>query len=681
MIRQLQHHNTPRATGRLLLLTVFALLFSLSPAGTSTLAMSSDLSAQPILLSLAAEQPDLDINVIVQKTVHDTSVEDEARALGGLVTKDLSIINAFAADIPARAVVHLASARGVRWISLDAAVRESQTASTDVFSTWATMVGTSVPNTFSNATAIFDSALGPNGTYGLGIDQTKGAFTGFDFEVTPGNAITKVELLLQSYSPRIAHDFKVKVWQSGKQIKEFTVKHDLFAAYVSPQTAGRVTVDITSTKTWTWADLDNPLELYLDLGGLDPKDGLYLDAIGLRVTSAPGVDTSYLKTPTSLPKAAIDASKLGNVFNKVVRATDVWNEVPAYLQGQGLTVAIVDSGMIKNKDIDGRILAKPNFNDGYHDSSDKFGHGTFVSAMVAGNGKVSDGKYIGIAPKTNLVNVRVSDDEGMAKESDVVEGLQWILNNYQKYNIRVVNLSLNATLAQSYHTSPMDAAAEVLWFNRIVVVVSAGNNGNSTIYPPANDPFVITVGATDDRGTASTADDAIAAFSAFGTTPDGVAKPDLVAPGTRIVAMLAENGKLTMGRSHPANAVDKNYFRMSGTSVSAPIVSGAAALLLQAQPTLTPDQVKYRLKASANKNWPGYSAGTAGAGYLDIYAAIHNNSTAAANSGLPISKLLTTGPNGVTTATVNWGSVNWGSVNWGSVNWGSVNWGSDYWGP
>jgi serine protease AprX len=183
-------------------------------------------------------------------------------------------------------------------------------------------------------------------------------------------------------------------------------------------------------------------------------------------------------------------------------------------------------------------------------------------------------------------------------------------------------------------------------------------------------------------GTASTSDDTITPFSAFGTTESGFAKPDLVAPGMNIVSTLASrNGQLA--QLHPGHIVDDNYFRMSGTSMSSPIVAGAAALLLQDEPTLNPDQVKYRLKATARPfNSPG-----AGAGYLDIYAATRGTTTATANTGIAASRLLWTGNQPVTWGSLNWGSVNWGSVNWGSVNWGSVNWGSvnwgnvDYWNP
>jgi serine protease AprX len=387
----------------------------------------------------------------------------------------------------------------------------------------------------------------------------------------------------------------------------------------------------------------------------------------------------------------ISTTNLANAYIRAIRADTVWNTSP-YRQGQGVGVAVVDSGVNPQQDLyttsgANRLLATVAFNNGYNQSSsDGYGHGNHVAGIIAGNGSRSNGAYIGVAPMANLVSVKVSDDQGGATASNVVAGLQWILNNKSTYNIRVVNLSLNSTVAESYNTNPIDAAVEILWFNKIVVVVSAGNQGVNALYPPANDPFAITVGAADDLGTASIGDDTIPSFSAYGTTTDGFAKPDLVAPGRNIVALMG-NLDTTLAKQHPANMISINgapYFRMSGTSMSAPMVAGAAALLLQDEPALTPDQVKYRLKATANKSWAGYSAAKAGAGYLDVYAAMTGSSISSANTNIAASRLLWSGSQALTWSSVNWNSVNWNSVNWNSVNWNSVNWNSvnwnsDYW--
>jgi serine protease AprX len=238
-------------------------------------------------------------------------------------------------------------------------------------------------------------------------------------------------------------------------------------------------------------------------------------------------------------------------------------------------------------------------------------------------------------------------------------------------------------VAESYNTNPLDAAIEILWFNGVVVVVSAGNKGNGAVYPPANDPFVITVGATDDKGTATISDDGMASFSAYGKDENGVVKPDLVAPGTNITARMV-NLNMGLAAAHPANIVGNQYFKMSGTSMAAPMVSGAVALLLQDEPGLTPDQVKYRLTATANKSWNGYNASKAGAGYLDVLAAVKGTTTTLSNMGLLPSSLLTTGSKPITWGSVGWESVGWESVGWESVGWESVGWESvgwesDYW--
>lgn len=388
-------------------------------------------------------------------------------------------------------------------------------------------------------------------------------------------------------------------------------------------------------------------------------------------------------------------TSFGTMFNYTIGATNAWN---AGFQGQGVTVAVVDSGINGSlNDFNtkwyswwptSRIVAHESFGELFNaltystqpeETEDQFGHGTHVAGIIGGNGASSWGLYMGVAPKVNLVNLRVANRQGMAYEADMVDALQWIYDHRDEHNIRVVNVSINSATPQSYHTSPLDAALEILWFDGIVVVASAGNNGagsdNGILYPPANDPFVITVGAADDKGNWYPWDDIICPFSAYGTTESGFAKPELVAPGAHIISLLSSPSN-TMATEHPEAIVDGSFLQLSGTSMAAAVTSGAVALLLQAHPDLNPDQVKYRLMATARAmGQPG-----SGAGLLNVWSAINSSTTETANTGTEASQLLWTGEDAVNWGSVNWGSVNWGSVNWGSVNWGSVNWGSVNWG-
>ncbi|MGA9347212.1 MAG: S8 family serine peptidase [Anaerolineae bacterium] len=334
----------------------------------------------------------------------------------------------------------------------------------------------------------------------------------------------------------------------------------------------------------------------------------------------------------------IDTSNLVGAYIRAIGADGLWNEA-LYLQGQGVTVAVVDSGIAPHDDLldgvgDSRVVAQVDFTGGQGLLDDFYGHGSHVAGTIGGNGARSDGAYIGVAPKVDLVDVKVIDDYGTGTTSDVVAGLQWIYENKAVYDVRVVNLSLNSSVAESYDNSPLDAALEILWFNGIVVVVSAGNNGSGALYPPANDPFVIVAGSADDLGTADIADDVLSSFSAYGMTVDGFGKPDLVAPGRDIISLLASDD-CNLALDHPAHAVpgpDGNYyFRMSGTSTASAVTAGAVALLLQDEPGLTPDQVKYRLMATV-RSFDGPEPSSTGAGYLDIYAAVHGVTTGSANT-------------------------------------------------
>ena len=640
--------------------------------------------AQPLLLQLAASNPNQIVSVIVQKSASGPSLEQDIADSGGQVTRDLHIINALAAEMTAEAAVSLARMASVRWVSLDAPMDEA-VASTK-FTTWATTNGTVVANGFKNYANIL-SPVGKNGTFGYGA-KVKGSFGGFMPEFSPGVKITKVELRLFIYTPKSlgsAEAVKVTPYVGGKASSAASIPATTVNGYVGTTRAGILNFDITNLRTWKWSDFD-ALQILIDQSALASTSSIYYDAIGLRVWTSTGADTSSsLSMITSSDGTTIDTSVMQNVFPKVVRATDVWNTAP-YYKGSGVTVAVVDSGNFRTNGLGTRLIGELNFNSVEHQTTDQYGHGTHVSGIIADDGSNSSGQYMGIAPKANILGLRVADDYGMAYESDVVAAMQWIYDNRAVYNIRVVNLSLNSSQYQPYDVSPLDAAAEILWFNSIVVVVSAGNNGTATLFPPANDPFVITVGATDDQNTISITDDIVTNFSAYGLDELGRPKPDLVAPGRNIIAYLPDVNNLTIPVEHPEGVVSQYYFRMSGTSMAAPVVSGAAAILTESNPGLTPDQIKYRLMATANKNWPGYNSTAAGAGYLDVYAAVTGNSMASANTNLKASNLLSTGTSPITWGSVGWNSVGWNSVGWNSVGWNSVGWNSvgwnsDYWAP
>ncbi len=665
--------------GFIILALLTALAWSFGPT-TGT----AQAKTQALLLQMAAQAPEKTISVIVQKASSTQQAEALAVKLGGRITKDLSMINAFAAEMTAGAARQMASSPPVRWISLDAPVQSS--AAVSKFTAWATRNGTAVTNEFTSYANMLGAA-GRDGKYGYG-SQVKGAFTGFQPEYAPGQMIAKVEVTLRLYVPTAlarTETPKLTPYVAGEAGAEVIVPVTDLNGCLGAQNACTRKYDITATRSsWTWANL-NSLQIVIDQSTFD-SGRVYYDAVGVRVTTIAGSDPS---TPLVMPSldgtAAVNSLVLSNAFPRVTRAVEIWNEAP-YWQGSGVTVAVVDSGSFKTNAVGGRFIGEVNFNSAEHSANDQYGHGTFVTGLIADDGSYSGGKYMGIAPKVNILGVRVSDDQGMATESDVVSALQWIYNNHTAYNIRVVNLSLNSSMYQSYHISPLCAAVEILWFNRLVVVASVGNSGTAALYPPANDPFIITVGATDDKNTVDMGDDVIASFSAFGMDETGKTKPDLVAPGANLIAYLPDTNLLTISVQHPANRVDSNYFRMSGTSMSAPLVSGAAAILLQSNGSLAPDQVKYRLKATANKNWPGYNASMAGAGTLDVYAAVHGASTESANTNLTASLMLWTGINPITWGSVAWNSVAWNSVAWNSVAWNSVAWNSvawnsDYWGP
>jgi serine protease AprX len=294
------------------------------------------------------------------------------------------------------------------------------------------------------------------------------------------------------------------------------------------------------------------------------------------------------------------------------------NRVPTKYQGDGVTVATIDTGVTPNANLAARLLARVDLTS-ERDGIDRFGHGTHMAGVIAGDGTTSDGAFEGAAPETSLVSVKVAGWDGATDVSTVIAALQWVVSNRARFGIRVVNLSWGTDSTSGYGVDPLDRAVERAWQAGLVVVVSAGNQGPTagTVSKPGDDPFVITVGAADTNGTAAPGDDVLAPFSSRGPTADGLDKPDLLAPGVAIVSDRAQNS--TIDAFRPLARVGTSLFKGSGTSQAAAVVSGVAARMLEADPTLTNDEVKGVLTATADPHIAGPGAG---AGLIDAAEAV-----------------------------------------------------------
>ncbi|MFM8322271.1 MAG: S8 family peptidase [Chloroflexota bacterium] len=306
-------------------------------------------------------------------------------------------------------------------------------------------------------------------------------------------------------------------------------------------------------------------------------------------------------------------------YGDAIGAEAVW---AAGITGKGVGVALLDSGVAKMNQLvkptsgkGNRIVGWNDFVDGGGKGKivDPNGHGTHVAGVIANSEIGADNEYNGVAPDVNLVVARVADENGYATYETVIQGIAWVLETKSQYNTRVLNISMSAQAVTPYWMDPVNQALMVLWKSGIVVVAAAGNKGPNalTIGVPGNNPYIVTVGAFTDSFTPDDwSDDYIPTFSSAGPTQDGFIKPDLVAPGAHIVSLMGKESYLK--KMYPEAAVGKDYFKLAGTSQATAVVSGLAALVIAKNPALTPDQVKYRLMASAA---PQFNTETGEAGY------------------------------------------------------------------
>lgn len=414
------------------------------------------------------------------------------------------------------------------------------------------------------------------------------------------------------------------------------------------------------------------------------------------------------KAPTTA--GAIDTSRLATSYPYSIRADKAW---AAGYTGKGVGVAVIDTGIAGNlpdfqvsrSDSTSRVVASAVVNPGANSAGDSLGHGTHVAGLIAGNGTdrpTSDplyGKYIGVAPDANLIDVKIADDNGDATVLDVIDGLQFAVDFASDYNIRVVNMSLKSSSSESYRTDPLDAAAEAAWNSGIVVVTAAGNQGSdadAVSYAPANDPYVISVGAVDDQGNKGTGNDLMTTWSSRGTTQDGYIKPDILAPGAHIVSTIAPGSTYT--QLCPSCVTDGSYFKVGGSSMAAAIISGEVADTIQANPGWSPNDVKSQLvnRTRPVKNWNAQlvdGIGTVvnngdadvrgGEGSLD--KVLGTSLTGTANAGLTSNNLIDPATGQIDYSRASWSRASWSNAadplraSWSRASWSRASWSRASW--
>lgn len=258
-------------------------------------------------------------------------------------------------------------------------------------------------------------------------------------------------------------------------------------------------------------------------------------------------------------------------------------------EGEGITIAVIDTGVAPHYDLTrpkNRLIGFKDFVNNKTAPYDDNGHGTHVAGIIAGNGFSSRGRYVGIAPKANILAIKALNAQGGGNISDVVAAISYAIETKDKYNTKILNLSLGTPANVPSDKDPLCKAVDAATKAGLIVIVAAGNSGpkEGTILSPGISKNVITVGAVDDKRTIDPSDDTIAPFSSRGPTIEGLMKPDIVAPGVNI-------------RSLSNTSLD-GYLSLSGTSMATPLVSGSVALLLNKYGNLSLEEVRKKLVSS-----------------------------------------------------------------------------------
>lgn len=377
------------------------------------------------------------------------------------------------------------------------------------------------------------------------------------------------------------------------------------------------------------------------LRGAGSTHGRTLSLINSHAVELPNAALAALSRNPAIARVSIDREVSGAMERTAGTVGALAVRQDLGYDGAGIGIAVIDSGAAAfHDDLAGaggpRIAAFVDFVNGRDAAYDDYGHGTHVAGIVAGNGFDSNGARTGIAPGTHLVVLKALGADGNGRISDVIAAIDFAVANKDALNIRIINLSVATGVYESYNTDPLTVAARRAVEAGIVVVAAAGNNGRDPqgrtrhggVTAPGNAPWVLTVGASSHMGTADRFDDTIATFSSRGPTAvDLSAKPDLVAPGVGIESLSDPDSTLYSTRAAyllPGTIATAYlpYLSLSGTSMSAPVVTGTVALMLQANPALTPNAVKAILQYTAQSSL-SYDPLTQGAGFLNAKGAVH----------------------------------------------------------
>ncbi|MCU1669018.1 MAG: peptidase and in kexin sedolisin [Blastococcus sp.] len=435
--------------------------------------------------------------------------------------------------------------------------------------------------------------------------------------------------------------------------------------------------------------------------------------------SVPGVqsvtqDAGLSLQSTDVADQAAQPGSLYTIANKVTGASSMWDK--GYT-GQGVDVAVIDSGTVPVDGLKGKVVNGPDLTfeaNGPAKDLDTYGHGTHMSGIIAGRDAATtspsgdSSNFVGMAPDSRIVSIKIADAKGQTDVSQAIAAIDWAVQNRDKggLNIRVLNMSFGTDGVQSYLLDPLAYAAEQAWHKGLVVVVAVGNEGFGTekVNNPAYDPYVIAVGSDTANGTATTADDVVSSFSNNG---DGTRNPDVLAPGDHVVSLRDPGSYLDA--TYPAARIGDRLFRGSGTSQAAAVVSGAAALLISQRPQLTPDQVKALLMGTA-QSLPNATESAQGHGLIDLAAAsaapvpanaVQSFAVSTGTGSLELARgsvHVTVGGqlvkgevdvrgqafNASTWAAgmksgVNWKGLSWSGLSWSGLRWSGLSWSGLSW--